>query len=187
MNNYLLYPVLELKGFILLCVGALFILTFLSLYFMGRKKSGMGDFGWQALFFCMTGRELVWLTLGISQICFVFSIIFFAVPMGLVQITALTLLCVLRGVLELSAVGLAGEILYGLMTGAALFVENLLRDYMAETGVEIYIGLIWGLLCLFVLQYSIYYFIKSLERILLRHEKARKKWSQNEDDREEIQ
>lgn len=185
MSNYFLYPVLELKGFILFCIGALFFLTFLSLAFMGRKKSGIGDFGWQALFFCMTGRELVFLALGVSQICLVFSIIFFAVPMGIVQITALVFLCVTRGILEFSATGFAGELIYGGMTGAALFVENLLRDYMEETGVELYIGLIWGLLCLFVLQYGIYYFIKSLERMLLKHEKAGKKRNRNKDEKEE--
>lgn len=175
MSNYLLYPVLELKGFILFSMGALFFLTVCSLFIMGRKKDGIGNFGWQALFFSLNRREIFRAALGISQVCFVFSIILFKVPMGIVQIAALGVLCLTRGLLELSLTGFAGEILYGLMMGVALFVENLLRDYMEETGTDLYIGLIWGLLCLFVLQYSIYYLIKGLERILRRHERAGKR------------
>lgn len=175
MSNYLLYPVLELKGFILFSLGVLVFLTILSLWIMGRRKYGMRDFGWQALFFCLNGRELWEVALGISQVSFVFSSICFKVPMGIVQIAALAVLCVGKGILDLSLTGAAREALYGLMMGAALMVENLLRDYMDETGAELYIGLIWGLLCLFALQYSIYYFMKCLERILRKHERAGKR------------
>ena len=175
MSNYLLYPVLELKGFILFSMGTLVFLTVCSLFIMGRKKDGIGDFGWQALLFGLNRRDIFRVALGISQVCFVFSSIVFKVPMGIVQIAALAVLCLVRGLLELSLAGFAGEILYGLMMGTALFVENLLRDYMEETGAELYIGLIWGLLCLFVLQYGIYYLMKGLERILRGHERVGKR------------
>lgn len=175
LSNYLLYPVLELKGFILFSLGAMVFLTVFCLILMGRKKYGMEDFGWQASLFCLNNREIFGVVLGISQVLFVFSSIFFRMPMGLVQVTALGFLCIAKGILQLSLTGLASELIYGLMMGMALLVENLLRDYMEETGAELYIGLIWGLLSLFVLQYSIYYLIKSVERILRKHERAGKR------------
>ncbi len=173
MNNYILYPIVELKGFIIFSIVALVMLTFLTLFFMGKKKKGMKDFGWQALFLGRSRRELFLVCLGISQVCLVFSIIFFGESLGTVQITALLVLCILRGILGLSVTGFFGELVYGGLMGAALGIETLLLDYMRETGAELYIGLIWGLLTLFILQYSIYYFVRNLERMLLKHEKQK--------------
>ena len=175
MSNYILHLILELKGYIILSVAAVFALTVMTLIFMGRKKQGMEDFGWQGLFFGRSRRELCLMAFGISQVTFVFSMVFFFVPVGTVQIAALAALCVAKGLLGLSASGFLGEVFWGCMTGAALMTGNLLLDYMEETGTDPYIWLIWALLSLFVLQYSIYFFIKGLERMLRRHEKAKER------------
>lgn len=172
MSNYVLYPVLELQSFIIVSIVVLALFTLLTFYFMGRKKSGIKDFGMQALFFGLKRREQLLLVLHISQLCFVGSVLFFRPPAEAVQLVVLAFLCLLRGILEISPAGLLREVLYGGMMGTAMAVSNLLRDYMRETGVEFYMAVIWGLLCLFILQYSVYYFLKSLERMLQRHEKA---------------
>lgn len=182
MSNYLLYPVLELQGFIIVSIAALFFATLLVFYFMGRRKSGIKDFGIQALFLGLKKRERLLLALHISQLCFIFSAVFFHPPAEFVQIVALVFLCLLRGLLEFSPAGILREALYGVMVGTAVAVSNLLRDYMKETGVEFYMATIWGLLCLFILQYSVYYFLKSLERMLQRHEKAKKERRRNEEE-----
>lgn len=179
MSNYILYPILELKGYIILSVAVVFALTVMTIIFMGRKKHGMETFGWQGLFLGRSKRELCIMALGISQVTFVFSMVFFFVPVGTVQIVALTVLCMAKGVLGLSITGFIGEIFWGGMTGVALLTSNLLLDYMGETGTDIYIWLIWAFLSLFVLQYSIYFFIKGLERMLQRHERAKQRRKQN--------
>lgn len=175
MSSYILYPVLELQNFIWLMLGLLFLETVLVLFFMGQKKRGIGDFKWQALFFGRSVRELLLMALGASQMCFVIAAALFPESMGTVQIAALAVLCAVRGVLGLSLQGIVSEAVYGLLMGAALMIENLLRDYMQETGVELYIGAIWVLLAVFIVQYSVYYFIRGLERMLQRHEKRQKR------------
>ena len=164
MSNYFLYPVLELQSFILLSVGCLFLGTLLCFYFMGRKKKGIRDFTSQAVFFVLSGREQLWITLHISQIM------------------VLGAFCLGRGILEFAPGSLIRELVYGVLMGTALGVCNLLKDYMRETGVEFYIALIWGLLCLFILQYSVYYFLKSLERMLQRHEMADRRRKRNDEE-----
>lgn len=173
MSNYILYPILELKGYIILTVTALFLLTVAVLIIMGRKKRGIQAFGWQGLLLGRTKRELAGMALGISQITYVFSLIFFFSPVRLVQLAGLAVLCVVKGVLSLSITAFAGEVFFGLMTGIGLMSGNLLLDYMDETGVDLYIFVIWALLSMFLLQYSMYYFIKSLERMLRQHERTR--------------
>ena len=178
MSNFILYPIVELKGFIIFSVIVLFFSTVMVLFFMGRTKAGMEAFRWQALFLGRTRREIVWMCLGISQISLVVSTVCFFVPMGIVQIAALGLLCVVKGILGLSPGGFFGELVFGGLTGTALMAGNLLMDYMKETGVDVYILLIWAMLSLFVIQYGIYFFIKGLERMLQQHERARKRQEQ---------
>lgn len=178
MRDYIIYQILELRGFILLLLAVMFLFTVFLFFSMGKKKQGMRDFKWQMLFLGLSYREILLLALGISQVCFVSSVILFSSSVGLIQITAIAILCILRGIIGLSPAGFLGEMIYGVLSVAALFIENLLRDYMRETGVELYIGVIWGLLSLFILQYSIYYFVKGVERILQQHEKARGKREQ---------
>lgn len=170
MNSYILYPVLGLRGFIIFFVAVLVLFTFIALFLMGRKKKGLRNFGWQGLFLGLTNREFIFISLGISQICLIFSLVIFPTSMGAVQITAILLLCFLRAVLGFSVSGAVNEVIYAVLSVAALMAAGLLRDYMRETGVEVYIGTVWVLLSVFILQYSLYYFIKSLERTLRRHE-----------------
>lgn len=175
MSSYILYPVLELQNFIRVMLGFLIIATVLVLFYMGQKKRGIGDFKWQALYLGRSARELWLMAFGASQMCFVTATALFPESIGTVQITALVILCVARGILGLSLQGFVSEIVYGLLMGAALMIENLLWDYMQETGVELYIGVVWALLALFIVQYSIYYFIRGLERMLQRNEMAKRK------------
>lgn len=175
MSSYVLYSVLELQDFIRMMTGALVMMTLLVLFLMGQKKRGMKDLRRLALFLGRTRREMWYMALGVAQVCFVLSVALFSGSVGMVQIAALTLLCIARSILGLSFQGFVGELVYGVLMGAALAIENLLRDYMRETGVELYIGAIWVLLALFIVQYSIYYFIRGLERMLRKHEMAKRK------------
>lgn len=175
MGGYVLYPVVELRGYIILTVVLLFLLTAAVLVLMGRRRRGLETFQWQAVFLGLSKREILWMAMGLSQIVFVAAMIFFFDSVGTVHLAALAILCVVKAVLGLSFTGIIGEVVYGGLTGVALLTGNLLLDYMNETGLDVYIFLIWVLLSLFVLQYSVYYFIKGLERMLWRHERAKQR------------
>jgi len=180
MINYLLYPIVELKGFIILSVLLLFLTTGLVLFLMGRKRQGIISFGWQALFLGRTKRELLWMCLGLSQMAFVLAMIFFFTTIGRVQLTAWALLCVAKGLVGLSISGFFSEVFYGGMTAAALLTGNLLIDYMEDTGLDLYIFLVWALLSLFVIQYGLYSFVRGLERMLRQHEWTEQRQKQKE-------
>lgn len=169
MNN-ILYPILQLKEFIIISVAVLAVLSVFVFIAMGRGERGLNDFGWQMLFPGLNKRELLYVALGVSQICLILSLPVSDSSIGEVQIVALVLLCLLKGICGLSITGFLGEAFYTVLMGAALSIGNLLRDYMRETGIEFYIGTIWILLVLFITQYSIYYFLKGLERMLRKHE-----------------
>lgn len=170
MNN-ILNPILELKAFIISSVAVLVLLTLVVFVAMGRKRDKLDRFGWQMLFLGLNKRELFYLAFSISQICLIVSLPVSGSSVGVVQAVALLSVCVLKGICGLSLTGFLSEIFYTVMMVAALFIGNLLRDYMRETGIEFYIGTIWSLLVLFIIQYSIYYFLKGLERMLQKHEK----------------
>jgi len=180
MINYILYPIVELKGYIILLVVLLFLATGLALFLMGKKRQNIAAFGWQALFLGRTKRELLWMCLGLSQMIFVIAMIFFFTTVGKVQLTAWTLLCVVKGIVGLSVSGLIGELFYGGMTVAALMTGNLLIDYMEDTGLDVYIFLVWALLSLFVIQYGLYSFVRGLERMLRQHEWTEQRQKQKE-------
>lgn len=169
MSNYILYPVLELKGYIFSTVALLFVLTMAVVFVMGKKGKNLEEFQWHRVFLGRTKTELLYMALGISQICYVFSAVFSFSSIGIVQIAALLILCAVRAALLRSPGGAAGEMFFCGMEGIGLLAGNLLADYMRETGMDTYIFLIWLLLSLFLMQYSLYYFMKSLERMLRRH------------------
>lgn len=169
MNN-ILYPILELKEFIIISVAVLAVLSVIVFAAMGRGERRLDRFGWQMLFAGLNKRELLYVAFGISQICLIVSLPVSDSSIGVVQAAALAAICILKGICGLSLAGFFGEVLYAVLMGAALSIGDLLRDYMRETGIEFYIGTIWILLVLFVMQYSIYYFLKGLERMLRKHE-----------------
>lgn len=173
MNN-ILYAVLELKLFLLMTMGAAALLGVFVFFVMGRKRQKLNRYGIQMLVFGLTHRELCCLALNISQICLMLSLLIAGSAFGVVQAAALLCVCVMKGVLGLSVAGAFGDVVYTAFMGAALSVAALLRDYIRETGMDFYIGAIWILLGLFILQYSIYYFLKETERMLYKHEQKNK-------------
>lgn len=174
MINYILQPILELKGFIVTAVAAAVLLAAAVLFMLERRKSGLGAFGIQALFLNRKPLELCFLSLGFLELVFVASMILFPASMGREQLVLLACLCVLRGIAGLSAAELAAEAVYGVLAGAALTAASLLHDYMADTGTDWYVNTVRILLLAFLVQYSLYHLIKGVERMLRRNEKARK-------------
>jgi len=175
VSNYILYPVLELRDYILATLAVLVALTLYVLFLMGRRRRGLGSFGWQGVFVGRTRRELMSMAIGISEMTFVVSMLLSQRSVGIVHLAALFVLCLSRGLLSLSPQALFGELVFGGLTAGGLMAANLLSDYISSAGTDWYMALVWGFLCLFLLQYSVYYFIKSLERMLRQHEKNRER------------
>ncbi len=172
MNN-ILYPVLELKLFLILMMAVIMLFGVLVFFAMGRTELRMNRFGWQMLFFGLRKRELFCIALTVSQLCLVIASAAPSSSVGIVQAAAFLFLCAAKALCAPSLAGILGDVFYTALMWAALSIGNLLSDYMKETGVEFYIGAIWVLLSLFTVQYSVYYFLKEIERLLRRHEERR--------------
>ena len=56
------------------------------------------------------------------------------------------------------------------MALAAMTAGNLLRDFMTDTGLSIYMLIVYILLIIFEIQYAIYHMIKGLERMTAKNE-----------------
>ncbi len=176
MINYVLQAVLELRGFILLMVAIFIFLSMSTLVFMGKRKPGIGSFGiWEALLISSNQRGLCQLSLGFLEIGFVAALLLKPAPMGRGQLILLILLCLSQGCIGWSVESLLAELLYGMMAAAALTAGGLLHDFMAETGFDWYILVIRILLSGFMIQYSLYHFVKGVERILRHNGKASKR------------
>lgn len=174
MINYILQNVLELRGFILINVAAILLLTVAALVMLGRKRRGLRSFGVpEALLMSCSQWDLCFLALGGLELGFVFSLVLFPQPLGQEQVVLLAALCLLRGALGWKSGAVPAELLYGVMAAAALTAGGLLHDFMSETGFDWYIMVIRILLSGFIIQYSLYHFIKSVERMLRRNEKTR--------------
>lgn len=161
-----LTTVLELRGFIICSALAIAVLVIWVIVMMGRRKQGIKDFGLQAMFYARTWRELLCMALSISEVTFVLSVCIWGTEMGTVQIATLGLICIIRGIIELSIAGLISELLFGISEGMALFLGGMLLSYMKQTGTDWYILVIQILLALFVTQYAVYHIIRSTGRIL---------------------
>ncbi len=168
MINYLLYPVLELKNFIILSMICMVLLTVVLFFWMGRKKTGIKSFGMLAFFYPLTVRDLILLSMGILELIFVFAMLVWPADFGRVQISLLVLLCGGRAVGFLSLRRAVGEVLYGGMTAAGLAAGNMLLDYIRETGMDWYILAIYILLALFLILYALYHQVRGAEQIIER-------------------
>ncbi len=168
MINYLLYPILELKNFIILSMAVMVLLTIVLFFLMGRKKTGIKSFGALAFFFPLNVRDLLLLSVGILEMVYVIAMLVWPTDFGQVQIILLVLLCGGRSIGFLSLRRAVGEIMYGVMTAAGLAAGNLLLDYIRETGMDWYIFAVYILLAVFLILYGLYHQVRGAEQIIVR-------------------
>ena len=163
--NSILAGILSIKYFILGSVLAALAMSGLLLTIGSRRKKGLSVFGWQAVFFNLTGVKCFLLSLLVSQMIFVVTGALFNTKVTPVTGGVFVMMTLAACALERKAAGLVEQIVFTVMALAALTAGNLLRDFMADTGFSFYMLTVYILLLVFEIQYALYHLVKGLERM----------------------
>lgn len=170
MYSRFLYYVLQFQGVMVLTMVSLLAVT-LALLVMMR------DFSWTSrrrllvitLFFQMPGRYMVYLAANYIQFMFVLSMVF---TLSDVQLSHLIFL-ILLGILQAASIAQIGESIRSLVGSVMLYVAflivDLLKSYIFDLRFDWRIAFVCCLLCVFLVLYSVYFFINSIKCLASRN------------------
>lgn len=166
-----LYYILQFQGLIVLTLVSLVVLTLAVLLLMK-------DFSWNrrrrlmvmTLFFNMPVPYMVYLAANYIQLMFVWSTLIFSVHMELSHLIFLILL----GLIQAVSIAQIGEgirsFIGSVLLYAAFLIVDLLKSYIFDMRFDWRIAFVCCLLSVFLLLYSVYFFINSIKCLASRDE-----------------
>ena len=166
-----LYYILQFQGLIVLTLVSLIVLTLAVLLLMK-------DFSWNrrrrlmvmTLFFNMPVQYMLYLAATYSQLMFVWSTLLFSVHMELSHLIFLILL----GLIQAVSIAQIGEeirsFIGSVLLYAAFLIVDLLKSYIFDMRFDWRIAFVCCLLSVFLLLYSVYFFINSIRCLAARDE-----------------
>ena len=169
--NSILAGILSIKYYILGSIIAGLVMSALLFTIGSRRKKGLSVYGWQAIFFNLSKRDCFLLALLISQMIFVLTGALCNMKVAPVTGTVFVAMAVLACITERKLSGTIEQVVFTVMAAAAMTAGNLLRDFMADTGLSIYMMAVYILLLIFEIQYAIYHLVKGLERMTAKNER----------------
>lgn len=164
MYGRFLYYILQFRGLMVLTMASLLIVVLVLLVMMR-------DFSWTSrrrlmiitLFFQMPGRYMVYLAANYIQLMFVLSML---ATLEHVQLSHLIFLVIL-GILQAASIAQPAEsirsFIGSVMLSAAFLIVDLLKSYIFDLRFDWRIAFVCCLLCVFLVLYSIYFFINSIK------------------------
>ena len=174
-----LYYILQFQGLIFLTMVSLIVLTLAVLLLMK-------DFSWNrrrrlllmTLFFNMPVPYMVYLAANYIQLMFVWSALLFSTHMELSHLIFLVIL----GLIQAVSIGQIGEgirsFIGSILLYVAFLIVDLLKSYIFDMRFDWRIAFVCCLLSVFLLLYSVYFFINSIKCLASRDqvltEKAKK-------------
>jgi len=172
--SYLFYQVLLVKEFmigtgiagIMMMIGALLLAV--------RGKRGFKHYGIQALFFRRNAGEMLFLSCAVLQFVMVISCIVCKVPLERIHLLILAVLCVIRFMTVPEAGVLFGDMLHMGLLVIALFAGNLLDGYIQQSSKDVWFMMMYWLLNIFIAEYAIYYFMRSVQLLAGEKDRIRK-------------
>lgn len=175
--SYLFYQVLLVKEFIIGAGAAGVCMTVGFLLLAARGKRGFKHYGVQALFFRRNTGEMLFLSCAVLQFVMVISCIVCRVPLERIHLLILAALCAVRFLAAPEAGIFWGDMLHMGLLVIALLAGNLLDGYIRQSSQDIWFLLMYWFLNIFIAEYAVYYFIRSIQ--LLAGEKNRIRKAQN--------
>lgn len=168
--NNILAGILSIKYYILGSIIAGLAMSLLLFTIGSRRKKGLSVYGWQAIFFNLSKRDCFLFALLISQMIFVLTGAIFNTKIAPVTGGVFVAMAVLACFTERKLSAAIEQMVFTVMALAAMTAGNLLRDFMTDTGLSIYMLIVYILLIIFEIQYAIYHMIKGLERMTAKNE-----------------
>ena len=166
-----LYQILQFRGLLFLTMATLLVFT-------GAVLLLMRDFSWNrrrrlllmTLFFDMPVRYMVYLAASYIQLMFVWSSLLFSVQMQLVHLILLALL----GLIQALTIAQIAEGIRSFVGSVLLYVAfllvDLLKSYLSDIRFDWRIAFVCGLLSVFLLLYSVYFFLNSIKCLASRNQ-----------------
>jgi len=170
--SYLIYQVLKLKEFLLAAGVSGILMMAAFLFAAARPKQGMKEYGWQALFFSVKGKDMVYLAVLMLQVLFAVSAVLGQVTVERIHLLVLAALCLLRILLLPGAVSAVADAGSAVLTAAMLMADNLLAGFLRQAGRDWWITVMHVFLCIFIVEFALYSFFRGLQRLLQIREKG---------------
>lgn len=164
--SYLIYQTAKLKEFIVASgIAGVIIMTGFLLMAV-RPKRGMRQYGWQALFFSMGIRDIGYMAVITLQFLFAFSSVAGQVSIDRIHVVLAAALCILRILLKPGMVGIFTDMGSTALILIMLLADNLLAGFLKQTVRDWGIRGMHMLLCIFIVEFAMYYFFRGLWQLL---------------------
>lgn len=172
--SYLVYQILKMKDFLIWAGLAGLVLMIVFLLWAVRPKRGPSHYGAQAFFFRRRAWDIVYLNGTILQLLFVLSSVFGQVTIERVHLYLAASFCIIKLMGKPAWVPVLWDVGYTIFMPAVLLVCNLFAGFMGQTGTDFWILSMYGLLNLFSIELSVYYFLKCIQHMTAEPEKNKK-------------
>lgn len=165
-----LYYFLQFKSLLVLSMAGMLVITFVLMLLMK-------GFSWNrrrhllviTLFFQMPARYMVYLAANYIQFMFVLSTLFCSVQVQVSHLVFLVLLGLIQAVTIAQPAESIRSFIGSVMLYAAFLIVDLLKTYIFDMRFDWRIAFVCLLLCIFLIFYSVYFFINSIKCLASRH------------------
>lgn len=170
--SYLVYQILKLDAFLIGAglTGAAMMVVFLL--WAVRPKRGPAQYRKQAFFYGLTAADVAYLSAAALQAVFAASAVLGQVQIERIHLYTVAALWLVRTGAKPVPVPALVDAAYSVLMTVVLLVCNLLAGFMGQTGGDLWIWSMYGLLNLFVIELALYYFLYSLRPLLREREEG---------------
>ena len=175
--NYLIYQILKLREFLLASGLAGMIMMILFLLWAVRPKKGIVQYGGQGLFFGQRMRDILYINGAALQLIFALSSLVGKVSIDRIHMVLLAAVCLLKLLAKPQILWMIADAGYSMLLLALLLVGNMLDGFIWQTRADMWARMMYYLLCIFIAEFSVYYFFKQLQNLLNKQQRQRQKES----------
>lgn len=169
--NYLIYQILKLKEFLIASGITGLVLMVVFLLWAVRPKRGLMWYGGQAFFFRQGVRDILYLSGAGLQLIFAVSSLLGKVSIDRIHIVLLAAIGFLKLLVHPQIIWTIADIGYSMLLLVLLLVNNMLAGFIWQTRADMWARTMYYLLCIFIMEFAVYYFFKQLQNLLRKDSK----------------
>lgn len=166
MWNSIVDAVLLFRQFLLLGIAVLLVASFFSLVFCDRLYMNSRRMRFYGLFFAMGQRQLLQLSIATVWLLFVLSCTLFTLKRDPAFALLLLTLCFAFQLVRFQPKVFVVDLLNNIVVYGSLIAQDLLLSYLQEVKFQWGILTVYLLLVLFTLQYTLFFYLRTVSGIL---------------------
>lgn len=164
--SYLIYQILKLKEFLMAAGLTGLVMMTVFLLWAVRPKKGVIHYKGQGFFFQQGMGDILYLNSAALQLIFAVSSLVGRVSIDRVHIVLLAAICLMKAAAKPRIVWIAADTGYSVLLVILLLVNNMLAGFIWQTRADMWARMMYYLLCIFILEFAVYYFFKQLQNLL---------------------